>query len=169
MNYESSSVFSIAAVSNIDSLLLRAFRILPGRVDSTVPPYFDVVQQEVGPFLPTTPFETHPIKGLGYFINCTPVPDAFPYLVFKSTGVCRLLAHARLLELRDTGICIWSDHNNMDTGVSVDIYWIRRPSYSETELRYQENVGAIQELFKRVQALEGLTLSSQGSEIEDDI
>ena len=168
MNYENFSVFSIAAVSNIDSLLLRAFRRLPGRVDSTVPPYFAVVQQEVGPFLPTTPIESNPTKGYGYSINCNLVSDAIPYLVFKSTGVCRLLAHAKLLELRNSGIFIWSDHNAMDTGVSVDIYWVKRPSYSEEELWYQENIEAVKGLFDRVKALEEL-IPEQKVEVEDDI
>lgn len=151
MNSASSSIYSISTVSNLDTLLLRSFRLIPGNmVEFTIPPYFDVISKETLLFIPTIPTESASNKGYGYFIKCT-VADGLPYLVFNAMSVSRLLAHVHSLELRDSGFVLWSDSDRLDSAISVDVYWIRKPDNTWVQ-DFQHKLNLLWELHEQTRS-----------------
>lgn len=158
MSLNSSSIFSIATLSNIDSVLLRQFRVLPGTFDGTseeIPPYFNVIAKERCT-LSLLCNRGDSTKGYGYLIPSSPREGAFPFLMFNPGGECRLLGHVTKLEVSPEGVILWSNCNQMDPKVLVHLFWVTT-STPEPEVSREE----FDALVARVEALE-----SQGTDDE---
>lgn len=123
-------IYAISSISNLDSLLLRQLRFLPGPVDYGVPPYFKVMSKEQKAVIPMSPDAGAGSLGYGYVLSSSGA-KGIPYVVFSPSSECRLLGQAKYIEHENGSLILWSTCDMMDASITADIYWIADPNAEE--------------------------------------
>lgn len=126
-------IYSISLISNIDRVLLRSFRIIPGQDVNAIPPYlFPLNSQTI--VVPITSSGVYVAEGRTLYKFVLPVSqvpqDAYPYLYFKYDGIGRLLAYVCGVLVEDSEISLLSDFDRIDIGIEVTVYWVAKQESS---------------------------------------